>query len=157
MLPFVKDRGERVNVGGEEGFTLIEVMISSLILAIALMAIATAEITSFGTTHLSRGVTSAAASADEILERMRRSQTLPSASRPALTAYNGFDTNNSATRPSTAGMLQNDYDQWKAKLVNGGRGQVTVTPNSPVTGSTLATVTITWTDGLPRTVTIQTN
>lgn len=156
MSPSVRNGRNLLKIGGEEGFTLIEVMISSIILAIALMAVATAEISSLGTNRLSNDVSLATASADEILERIRRSQTLPVASRPALTVYHGFDTDNSATRPAAAGMLQNDYDQWKARLVTGGRGQVSVTSDFPVTGATLVSVTITWTNVVPRTVTIQT-
>ncbi|MDC4205394.1 MAG: prepilin-type N-terminal cleavage/methylation domain-containing protein [Candidatus Manganitrophus sp.] len=156
MSPFVRNGKKFLRVGGEKGFTLIEVMISSIILAIALMAVATAEVTALGTNRLSNDVSLATASADEILERIRRSQTLPQASRPPLTVYHGFDTNNSATRPSASGMLQNDYDQWKNRLVTGGRGQVSVTSNFPVAGATLVTVTVTWTNVLPRTVRLET-
>lgn len=150
LMPSVL-RNERtpVRIGGEEGFTLLEVLIASIILAIALMAIAVAEVTSVGTNRLSRTVSQATSSAEEIIERMRRN-------RGNLASYNGFDTNNAATRPGAAGTLQTDYDQWQARMLSGGRGQVSVASGSPITGASLVTVTITWTEVLPRTVTLQT-
>ena len=137
-----------LKVFGEEGFTLIEVMIASIILAFALMAIATAEITSVGTNRNSRSVTQGTAIAEEMLERMRRNQA-------NLTSYNGINTSDSTTRPS-AGTAQTDYDQWQTRMISGGTGQVTVTTGTPITGASLVTVQITWTDTLPRTVTLQT-
>ncbi len=144
----IRQREKTLGVAGEEGFTLLEVMIASVILAIALMAIATAEVTSVGTNRTSRGITQASAVAEEILERMRRN-------RDDLTSYNGIDTSDSTTRPG-AGIARTDYDQWQARMISGGTGQVTVTADSPISDASLVTVTITWSDALPRTVTLQT-
>lgn len=146
MSPFVKHSGKLPKIGGEEGFTLIEVLISSIILAIALMAIAAAEVTAVGTNRRSNDISQATALADEILERMRRNQT-------NLTSYNGLNTSSTSFG---SGIVLTDFNQWKTRMIAGGTGQVTVASGSPVTGVSLVTVTITWTDVLARTITVQT-
>jgi prepilin-type N-terminal cleavage/methylation domain-containing protein len=137
----------------EKGFTLLEVLIAATMLAIALLAMGTGELNSIGTNRLSRDVTMMTASGQEILERIRRNKV-------NVGSYNGFDTNNAATRPASPGILQDDYDQWKSNLtgvVNGSRGQVTVTPSTPLPTTNQVSVTITWPSApLTKTITIQT-
>ncbi len=122
---------------GEQGFTLLEVLIASIILAIGLMTFATAE--SISVVNARRGQTDAWATAtsDEILERIRRN-------RINMAAYNGFDTANAGTRPGTVGILQNDYDEWKVNVEKEtqGCGTVQVVQNTPVTAISTVTVTV---------------
>jgi prepilin-type N-terminal cleavage/methylation domain-containing protein len=136
-----------------KGFTLLEVLVAATMLAIALLAMGTGELNSIGTSRLSRDVTTMTASGQEIIERIRRN-------KANVGSYNGFDTNNSATRPASPGILQDDYDQWKSNLtgaVSGSRGQVTVTPSSPLATTNQVSVTITWPSApLTKTITIQT-
>lgn len=137
---------------GEKGFTLLEILVAAAILGFGLLAIGTGETISVGTGRTAREISIATASAEEILERMRRN--------PTLGGYSGFDTANAGTQPGGAGMLRDDYDAWKARIeqpspygLPGGRGTVAVAPG-PILPTQLVTVTVTW--GAPlRTVTVQ--
>lgn len=131
----------------KEGFTLLEVLVSMVILAVSLLAIASAEVTSLNLGRGSNEISLAAASGQEILERMQRNRT-------NLLSYNGFDTDNSATKPGTPGMLQTDWVEWQKSIqkVAGGRGQILVTSGGPIAGVNQVTVTMT----IPsRTITFQ--
>jgi type IV pilus assembly protein PilV len=153
-MPLVKpvqkqaSRGER----NEKGFTLLEVLIAAVILGIGLLAIGTGETISIGVGRTSREISLATASAEDILERMRRNTA-------NLASYNGFDTGNAGTRPGTAGMAQSDYDAWKAQIeqsaaygLPAGRGTVVIA-SGPISPTQQVTVTVTWG---ARSVTVQT-
>lgn len=132
-----KGRKAFLSIKGQKGFTLLEVMVSSAIMAIALMAFGSVESISVVNSRRGQTDTSATAASDEILERMRRN-------RSDLISYSGFDTANAGTRPSAAGILQNDYDQWKVNVEkeSGGCGTVQVAANTPMTDVTQVTVTV---------------
>src|SRR5581483_8072873 len=139
MLSPYKKHEESALLRKTGGFTLLEVLIAVVISAISLLAIASGEMTSLNTGRGSRDLSIAAFSGQEILERMQRNRT-------NLLSYNGFDTNNSATRPGTAGMAQTDYDKWQTdvQMVTGGRGQITVVAGTPITSTFQVTVTVTF-------------
>lgn len=149
-------KGERVlRQKDERGFTLLEVLIAAVILGFGLLAIATGESISVSNSRVGRDVSAATVAAERIVEQMRRNQA-------NLSGYNGFDTTNSTTRPSTAGMLQTDYDDWKAQIertgpygLPGGRGTVTVAAG-PISSVQRVTVTVTWTSTPARSVIIET-
>lgn len=139
----------------ERGFTLLEVMIASVVLGIGLLAIATGETVSVTNSRVGRDVSAATAAAERIVEQMRRN-------KANLSSYNGFDTTNSTTRPPAAGMAQTDYDDWKGQIeragpygLPGGMGTVTVAAG-PISSVQLVTVTVTWTSTPARSVTIET-
>jgi len=136
----------------EKGFTLLEVMVAAVILAIVLLAIASGEATSVKTTQRSNNGSLAAASAQDIIERMQGNLT-------NLVGYNGFDTSNPATMPIDP-TLSRDWTDWAAGMIPGGKGIVAVTPNSPIKTTldttTFVTVIITWTDSVSHTYTVTT-
>jgi prepilin-type N-terminal cleavage/methylation domain-containing protein len=138
MSSLYKEIGKNPFLVKSEGFTLLEVLIAVVISAISLLAIASGEVTALNTGRGSSELSVAASSGQEILERIQRNRT-------NVLSYNGFDTNNSATRPSIGGMAQTDYDRWKAGIqtVAGGRGQITVASGTPIATTSKVTVTIT--------------
>jgi type IV pilus assembly protein PilV len=142
-----KGKDKTLMIAKNDGFTLLEVLISVVILGVSLLAIASGEVTSLNTGRGSREISMAAASGQEIFERIRRN-------RENILSYNGFDTSNSATRPGAAGMLQTDYDEWEAnvEMIGGGRGQITVAAGTPIASTDQVTVTITTSS---RTITLQ--
>lgn len=137
----------------ENGFTLLEVLVAVTILAIGLLAMGSAETISVVNSYTGRNVSVATAASEEIFERMRRN-------RANIISYNGFNTNASGTRPVSAGILQNDYDEWKINVerVAGACASVTVTANSPVPSINTAVVTTMWPpcDGTTRQLSIET-
>lgn len=133
--------------GDQGGFTLIEGMISLVVLSVGLLAVSGMQ-----SVALSRNVDANQLSlvtnlAAEMVERIRYN-------RANATAYNGVDTGNSATRPpATQPMARGDYDQWAARLAASGlagvRGQVTVTTLAPTAlTQSQVTVRVNWIGGL---------
>lgn len=135
---------------GRRGFTILEVLVAMAILVIALLAIATGQTTSLQTNAYTQDSSQATASAEDIVERMRRNAA-------NVSNYNGFDTSDGTTRPASAGILQDDYDQWSTRVqtLNNGLGVVQVAPG-PLAGTSQVTVTVSWMRGVTRTVTLNT-
>jgi hypothetical protein len=82
--------------------------------------------------------------------------------RQNVTAYNGIDTNSSATKPSSSSQptAAGDYDQWSARLTASRlasiRGRITVVATGPTNlGQQQVTVQVTWVNGIvPHTVSL---
>jgi type IV pilus assembly protein PilV len=133
----------------EQGFTLIEVMVSSAILAIGLLSLA--AMTSMSFAHNSDGneVTVATNLAAELVERMQFNR------RNLVNGYNGINlasanpalcVQNALTQPVARG----DCLQWQARLFASGlvgvQAQVAVVAVGPVgLNQNNINVTVTWT------------
>jgi len=150
---YKKNRAKSFLQNNENGFTLLEVLIATTILSVGLLAMGSAESISVANSYTARNVSVATVASEEIFERMRRN-------RSNILSYNGFDTSQLSTRPTTSGTLQNDYDQWKVNVerVIGACASVIVTVDSPVLSVSTASVTLMWPpcDGSTRQVTVQT-
>lgn len=99
---------------GQAGFTLIEGMIASVLLAVGLLALAGMQGLSLGRNvdaHELARVTNINA---DLMERIKFN-------RGRALAYNLIDTNNAVTQPpSTEPMARGDYAQWRTLLNNSG-------------------------------------
>jgi len=123
----------------KNGFTLIEVMIAVLILAVGMMAVAALLNMSITGNIFSRDGTIAVELAQEMLDRVRTN----AGSQPDF--YNNIDTSGACggTEPAVG-----DCNQWKARLASSGlvgaKGTVTVVKDAPIAKSATVRVTITW-------------
>jgi type IV pilus assembly protein PilV len=117
------------SIRGENGFTLIEVMLAMMVLGVGLLGIAGMQEMALGRNVDANELSVITNLAADMVERIRFNGR-------NVTAYNGIDTLNVATRPPNAQvMAQGDYDQWSARLAASGlgnvRGRVTVAAVGP--------------------------
>ncbi len=130
----------------QHGFTMLEVLISIVVLSIGLLGIAGMQATSMSNNHLAYVKTQAAILATDLADRIR-------ANPDGLADYDGFDTRVAIADPgciaagcTPAQLAQYDLFQWqqpferdfKPALPNG-RGSVTVN------GQTV-TISVLWTE-----------
>lgn len=140
----------------EQGFTLIEAMLSSAILAIGLLGLAGMTTLSFTRNSDGNELTVATNLAAELVERMQFNR------RNLVNGYNGINltsvnpvlcTQNALTQPVARG----DCLQWQARLFASGlagvQAQVAVAAGGPVTlNQNNIGVTITWTGSSRNTI-----
>lgn len=141
----------------ERGFTLIEVMLSSAILAVGLLGLAGLTTLSFTRNSDGNEVTVATNLAAELVERMQFNR------RNLVSGYNGINltsaapalcTQNALTQPVARG----DCLQWQARLFASGligvQAQVAVAAVGPATlNQNNINVTVTWTGASRSTIT----
>ncbi len=113
----------------QAGFTLIEGMISAVILAVGLLALAGMQGISLGNDVDAHELARATNINADLMERIKFN-------RGRALAYNLIDTNNAATQPQgTEPMARGDYAQWRTVLINSGldnaQGLVTVVRLDP--------------------------
>ena len=106
--------------GDEAGFTLIEMMITLVILSVGLMALAGLQVAAIKGNASAKRMTAATALADAKLEALKD------------TPYANLQSE-SSTAVAAAGL---NFTR-----------QVTVTPNSPTPATTTVRVVVTWTEG----------
>jgi type IV pilus assembly protein PilV len=153
-------------VRNEPGFTLIEAMIASVILATGLLALSFMQASTLNRSVDSNELTRATSLAAEMVERMqfnrRRVTVVPSPYNGINTAGGGNCNTISATNDP---MARGDCEQWRALLtgpygagLSGVTGSVSVTasgPTLPPMNRSLVRVRVNWTttagpDKLPR-------
>lgn len=110
----------KLAIGFDEGFTLIEIMITLVILSVGLIALAGLQITAIKANAFSKRMTAAIAVAEARIEELKD------------TPY--------------ANVLSESPTPVVAASMNFTR-QVTVTTNSPVPNTKTIQVTVTWTEG----------
>jgi type IV pilus assembly protein PilV len=129
---------------GQEGFSLIEGMLATVVLGVGLLAVAGMQSISLGRNADANELTVATNLAAEMIERIQFN-------RRNATIYNNVDTLVAGTQPTTDSMAGGDYIQWRDRLNNSGlanvQGRITVTPIGPTTpplNQSQVTVQITW-------------
>lgn len=123
-----------------EGFSLVEVMISIVLLSVGLLAVAGMQTTAMSSNVVSRDVTMAVQMAEEIVDRIR----LNGGNSPEI--YNSIDTSGScSTFPEPA---KGDCTQWQARLKGTNlfniKGTVDVDAETPIGNSAKISVSVTW-------------
>ena len=116
-------------IRGQNGFTLIEVMLALMVLGVGLLGIAGMQEMALGRNVDANELSVLTNLAADMVERIRFNGR-------NVTVYDGIDTLNVATRPPNAQvMAQGDYDQWSARLAASGlrnvRGRITVIAVGP--------------------------
>ena len=142
----------RINKRPDSGFTLVEVLISVIVLSIGLLGLAGLQASSLKNNNSAYLRTQAVTLANDIIDRMRANQDIAKAGNydidigtAAATPVAGC-TGTGADNCSASDMATLDVSQWKTKLselLPSGDGSVART----VSGSeTMVTVTIQWDD-----------
>ncbi len=156
----------------ERGFSLIEVLLAMIFLAIGLLAIAAMQDVAMGSNMKAKRMSFATNLVTELIERIRYNAP---ANSTAPYPYNFTVTCTTTacaggTAPTTTNATaQGDYNQWRARLANlepstgqivlpNASGTVTSVATGPATlGQVLITITVTWSSGLvPATVNMST-
>lgn len=148
----MRNRPHQARWNSEEGFTLIEGMIATIILATGLLGLAGMQTIAMGRNGDANEKTRVTNFAVEIVERIQFNR------RNAL-AYNGIDTSVVCTiSATTQPMARGDCDQWRNLLtgqlatgLQNLRGQVAVTtvgPTIPPLNQNRVVVTMSWMGGV---------
>lgn len=132
----------------KSGFTLLEVLISIVILSIGLLTMANMQTTAMTGNTSARDMTIAVQLAEEMVDRIR----VNAGDTPGI--YNGIDTSGAC---GGADPALGDCTQWQARLAASGlsnaTGTVNIVTNNPINKATTITVQVTWGTVLNRTVT----
>src|SRR5690242_17300973 len=110
------ERAHSMNAGRVRGMTLIEVLVSLVVISVGLLGVAALQLTSLRNSQGSYLRTQATALADDILDRMRANRTvaLPtSGASPYVTAIG-----TAITLGSTPTQAERDLYDWKQSLKN---------------------------------------
>jgi type IV pilus assembly protein PilV len=145
--------GKRL-LGGQRGFSLLEVMTALVVLTVGLMGIAAMQDIAISQSVNASAISVGTNLAEEMIERIQYSQT-------SAVSYNGIDVGLATNCPVGASvMVAGDCAQWRTRLIASNlinvRGTVQVTTIGPtVMNQWQVVVQVTW-RGLLRPVTLTT-
>lgn len=122
------------------GFTLLEVLVATVILAIGLLAASAMQTTTLTATTASRNTTLAVQLAEEMVDRIR----VDAGTTPDI--YNNLNTGSCSSVSNTT--AQGDCNQWRDRLQSSELpspvGTVSVDMDTPITDAATVTVTVRW-------------
>jgi type IV pilus assembly protein PilV len=143
----------------EQGFTLLESMLTLFVLTIGVLGVASLQVQALQAGGLAMQRTIVVTKSQEIIERMRVNNNInerlnAAGATVSLDAYDGATGSdngcNSGTVCTSAQMASHDLFMWQSELGNAlpGFNNAVVTVGAPPTnaGAVPVTVTITWTD-----------
>ncbi len=133
-----------------DGFTLIEVMVALIVLAVGLLAVAQMQLMAVKGNSYGSKMSVASLLAQDALERIAQNAA-------NIANYNNIDTSNSGTRPA-GGQEQIDYDALQNSIALSGltQGRCTIVVTAQPQGN-LVTTTVSWSvDGTTRSLSIPT-
>jgi len=144
--------------GRTSGFTIVEVLVSLLILSVGLLGSAKLVLSTAHSNDSAYLRSQATQLAYEILDNMRANPTAAAAIpsnyittvSAAASSYSGQNCLNTAC-PVAANLATYDLYTWKTRLASalpGGLGSVTVSATAPV----MATIVVTWDDSVAQSV-----
>ena len=139
-----------INMKRTHGFTLIEIMITVLILGIGLLGLAGLQTKGLQYDHVAFMRSQAAIQVDDIIDRMRANVTEAQASTydVAFNSTPGSTADCSATTCTSATMGAYDLTNWKltlAEVLPGGDGEITSVPSVNGFAPAIdATITVHW-------------
>lgn len=124
----------------DKGFSLLEVLVAVVILAVGLLAAASMQTMALTATTTSRNTTLAVQLAEEMVDRIRvNAGTTPN-------VYNNLATGSCTSISNTTAL--GDCNQWRDRLQSSGlpnpTGTVLVTLNSPIANAAEITVEVSW-------------
>lgn len=129
-----------MNFKNQKGFSLLEVLVATVILAIGLLAAASMQTTAMTATTTSKNTTLAVQLAEEMVDRIR----VNAGTTPDI--YNNLSTGNCTSITNATAL--GDCNQWRDRLTSSGlpspTGTVLVTLNSPVSNAATITVEVSW-------------
>lgn len=145
-------RSSLARLRARRGFSLIEVLVTLLVVSIGLLGLARAQVASIQFSHSAHLRSQAVALLNDILDRMRSNETAAVGGHYVLAlgasvAAPGRDCGSPTEICSPAEMAAYDRWQWKADLaalLPGGDGAVQPAPGAPEPGSFV--VTVRWRD-----------
>lgn len=131
----------------DKGFSLLEVLVAVVILAVGLLAAASMQTMALTATTTSRNSTLAVQLAEEMVDRIR----VNAGSTPEI--YYDLNTGSCSSLSSTTAL--GDCNQWRDRLQSSGLtspvGTVSVALDTPISTAATITVTVTWgTTGVRR-------
>jgi len=135
------------HLSNNKGFSLLEVLVAVVILAIGLLAAASMQTMALTATTTSRNTTLAVQLAEEVVDRIR----VNAGSTPEI--YYDLTTESCSSLSSTTAL--GDCEQWRDRLQSSGLpspvGTVSVALDTPISTAATITVTVTWgTIGIKR-------
>lgn len=133
------------------GFTMVEILVSLLILAIGLLGLAGLQASGLRYSGNSALRTQAVLLSQDIVERMRANPTGVSTSNYAATTLpSSYTTDCGATTCTAATLATYDLVKWKNTIDNrlpaGASATIAITNNSPSAGIHTVAITLTWSE-----------
>jgi len=131
----------RKRIQGNSGFTLIEIMVAMVVMAYGILAVMSMSVAAIQGNSSADHVTNVTILTDEVIEMIRDNV-------DQVSAYNGIDSSDVTTKPTTDATAATDYDTLVSRItalgLPSGVCTIAIQNNTPSAGIDTAQVTFTW-------------